>query len=175
MTEPSSCWKMSEQIRRAGKMSPMTIRLWRSCPSLQTNAVSVYVWLLTNSWTKWLLYGGWNWCFFFNLEAVSQELIVTFFSWADSNSQVIVHGRDVFVRVQYRRCLLFLPVSSSSKGVRDSESDSEYHDHLRLAWKSWNLLKKPHCTKLTEMQKIVSLSIFRHKIFDGYLLLKKGW
>ena len=107
MTEPSSCWKMSEQIRRGGKMSPISIRLWRSCPSLQTNFVSEYVWLLTNSWTKWLLCEGWNWCFFFNLEALSQELIVTFLSWADSNSQLVVHGRDVLVSYPARRSLLF--------------------------------------------------------------------
>ena len=106
MTKPSSCWKMSEQIRRGGNMSPITIRLWRSCPSLQTNDVSEYVWLLTNSWTKVLLYGGWDWCFFFNLEAVSQELIVTFFSWADSNSQVVVHGRDVCLRVPHMLAIL---------------------------------------------------------------------
>ena len=73
------------------------------------------------------------------------------------------------MRAEYRTCLLFLPVSSSIKGVRVSLSLAARMEVLK-ALEETTLYKVNRDAK-----KIVSLSIFRHKIFDAYLLLKKGW
>ena len=90
---------------------------------------------------------------------VKNEIKIPFSTWrpclknwvwhssADSNRQVVAHGRDVCLRAQYRTCLLFLPVSSSSKEVRVSLSLVARREVLKSLWRNQTVQSWQRCKK----------------------------